>query len=109
MTEAARALVYSVAQGVGHDKRNRLGSDAAKLFAAPVGKAVLSFTVVRCVRWWVWDRADKRRHEEEMRRLAQGPRVVADDGLDAVADALGQVTDALATREQWRGRFEPWE
>ena len=43
------------------------------------------------------------------RHLAQGPRVVADHDLDAVADALGQVTDALAQREQWRGRFEPWE
>ncbi len=39
-TEAARALVYSVALVVGHDRRNRLGSDAAKLFAAPVGKQV---------------------------------------------------------------------
>jgi len=43
------------------------------------------------------------------RHLAQGPRVVADYDLDAVADALGQVVDALAVREQWRGRFEPWE
>ena len=39
-TEAARALIYSVAMEVGPDKRNRLGSDAAKLFAAPVGKMV---------------------------------------------------------------------
>ena len=39
-TEAARALIYNVAQNVGVDKRNRLGSDAAKLFAAPVGKEV---------------------------------------------------------------------
>ncbi len=39
-TEAARALVYSVAREVGPDKRNRLGTDAAKLFAAPVGKEV---------------------------------------------------------------------
>lgn len=84
-------------------------TEVVDLLAGAGGFGVLSFTVVRCVRWWVWDRADKRRHEEEMRRLAQGPRVVADDGLDAVADALGQVTDALATREQWRGRFEPWE
>lgn len=37
-TEAARALIYTVAQTVGPDRRNRLGSDAAKLFAAPVGK-----------------------------------------------------------------------
>lgn len=37
-TEAARALIYSVAQEVSVDRRNRLGSDAAKLFAAPVGK-----------------------------------------------------------------------
>lgn len=39
-TEAARALVYSVARNVGPDKRNRIGTDAAKLFAAPVGKEV---------------------------------------------------------------------
>jgi isovaleryl-CoA dehydrogenase len=39
-TEAARALVYGVARTIRHDRRNRLGSDAAKLFAAPVGKAV---------------------------------------------------------------------
>jgi len=39
-TEAARALIYSVARSVGPDKRNRIGTDAAKLFAAPVGKEV---------------------------------------------------------------------
>jgi isovaleryl-CoA dehydrogenase len=39
-TEAARALIYSVARSVGPQRRNRLGSDAAKLFAAPVGKEV---------------------------------------------------------------------
>jgi isovaleryl-CoA dehydrogenase len=39
-TEAARALIYKVAQGVSHGQRNRLGSDAAKLFAAPVAKEV---------------------------------------------------------------------
>lgn len=39
-TEAARTLVYAVAAGVGADRRNRIGTDAAKLFAAPVGKEV---------------------------------------------------------------------
>jgi isovaleryl-CoA dehydrogenase len=39
-TEAARALVYNVARTIRHDHKNRLGSDAAKLFAAPVGKLV---------------------------------------------------------------------
>jgi isovaleryl-CoA dehydrogenase len=39
-TEAARALIYSAARGTGPDKRNRLGTDAAKLFAAPVAKEV---------------------------------------------------------------------
>lgn len=39
-TEATRALVYAVARSVGPDQRNRLGSDAAKLFAAPVGMQV---------------------------------------------------------------------
>ncbi|MDC0740222.1 acyl-CoA dehydrogenase family protein [Polyangium mundeleinium] len=39
-TEAARALVYCVARDVGPAKRNRIGTDAAKLFAAPVGKEV---------------------------------------------------------------------
>jgi isovaleryl-CoA dehydrogenase len=36
--EAAKALVYNVARDVAPDRRARLGSDAAKLFAAPVGK-----------------------------------------------------------------------
>ena len=40
MTEAARCLIYQVARNVGPDVRNRIGSDAAKLFAAPVGKIV---------------------------------------------------------------------
>ncbi len=39
-TEAARALIYNVARSVGPDHRNRIGTDAAKLFAAPVGKIV---------------------------------------------------------------------
>jgi len=39
-TEAARALIYSIARSVGPDERNRIGTDAAKLFAAPVGKEV---------------------------------------------------------------------
>jgi isovaleryl-CoA dehydrogenase len=39
-TEAARALIYSTARFVGPGFRNRLGTDAAKLFAAPVGKEV---------------------------------------------------------------------
>jgi isovaleryl-CoA dehydrogenase len=40
MTEAARALVYNVARDIGPERRNRVGTDAAKLFAAPVGKTV---------------------------------------------------------------------
>jgi isovaleryl-CoA dehydrogenase len=39
-TEAARCLVYQVARSIRPDANFRLGSDAAKLFAAPVGKAV---------------------------------------------------------------------
>ncbi|UQA60832.1 acyl-CoA dehydrogenase family protein [Polyangium aurulentum] len=39
-TEAARALIYNTARFVGPGFRNRLGTDAAKLFAAPVGKEV---------------------------------------------------------------------
>ena len=39
-TEAMRALVYNVALSVGPDSRNRLGSDAAKLYAGPVAKEV---------------------------------------------------------------------
>jgi isovaleryl-CoA dehydrogenase len=39
-TEAVRCLVYQVARTVAPDSRARLGSDAAKLFAAPVGKEV---------------------------------------------------------------------
>jgi len=39
-TEAARCLIYQVALDVSPTQRNRLGSDAAKLFAAPTGKWV---------------------------------------------------------------------
>jgi isovaleryl-CoA dehydrogenase len=45
MTEAARCLVYNVAQNIGPDIRNRVGSDAAKLFAAPVGKTVADYAM----------------------------------------------------------------
>jgi isovaleryl-CoA dehydrogenase len=45
MTEAARALIYSVARDVGPDRRNRIGSDAAKLFAAPVGKKLADYAM----------------------------------------------------------------
>jgi isovaleryl-CoA dehydrogenase len=39
-TRAAQALIYDVARSVHADQRNRVDSDAAKLFAAPVGKEV---------------------------------------------------------------------
>ncbi|KPI87702.1 putative isovaleryl-coA dehydrogenase [Leptomonas seymouri] len=39
-TEAAKALVYTVSHHVHPDRRNRLGSDAAKLFATPIAKKV---------------------------------------------------------------------
>ncbi|KAK7201763.1 isovaleryl-coA dehydrogenase [Novymonas esmeraldas] len=39
-TEAAKALVYSVSHHVHPDNKNRLGSDAAKLFATPIAKKV---------------------------------------------------------------------
>ena len=45
MTEAARCLVYNVARDIGPDIRNRVGSDAAKLFAAPVGKTVADYAM----------------------------------------------------------------
>lgn len=38
--EAARCLVYNVARTVGPNFRNRVGSDAAKLFASTMGKEV---------------------------------------------------------------------
>ena len=40
MTEAARCLIYHTARNVGPHLRNRVGSDASKLFAAQVGKQV---------------------------------------------------------------------
>lgn len=43
------------------------------------------------------------------RQLGQGPAVVADHDLDAVAEALDMASQALAGRVRWRGRFEPWE
>ncbi len=39
-TQAARCLIYQVSRNVSATSRNRIGSDAAKLFAAPVGKQV---------------------------------------------------------------------
>jgi len=39
-TEAMRCLIYNVARNVGADTRNRIGSDAAKLFASTAGKEV---------------------------------------------------------------------
>jgi isovaleryl-CoA dehydrogenase len=45
MTEAARALIYNVARTVGPTVRNRVGSDAAKLFAAPVGKQMADYAM----------------------------------------------------------------
>ena len=45
MTEAAKALTYNVARDVGPHSRARLGSDAAKLFAAPVGKQVADYAM----------------------------------------------------------------
>jgi len=44
-TEAARCLIYNVAHDIGPDVRNRVGSDAAKLFAAPVGKMVADYAM----------------------------------------------------------------
>ena len=44
-TAAAKALVYNVARDVGPEVRNRIGSDAAKLFAAPVGKMVADYAM----------------------------------------------------------------
>ncbi len=39
-TEAAKTLTYAVARTISPGTQNRIGSDAAKLFAAPVGKEV---------------------------------------------------------------------
>jgi isovaleryl-CoA dehydrogenase len=44
-TQAAKCLVYNVARAIGPDQRNRIGSDAAKLFAAPVGKMVADYAI----------------------------------------------------------------
>jgi isovaleryl-CoA dehydrogenase len=45
MTEAAKALTYNVARDIGPHSRNRIGTDAAKLFAAPVGKTVADYAM----------------------------------------------------------------
>ena len=45
MTEAAKSLVYNVARDIGPEIRNRVGSDAAKLFAGPVGKMVADYAM----------------------------------------------------------------
>ncbi len=44
-TEAIRAMVYAVAATVGPDRRNRLGTDAVKLFAATAAKEVADAAV----------------------------------------------------------------
>src|SRR5262245_1542733 len=43
--EAAKTLVYNVARDVAPDRRARVGSDAAKLFAAPVGKMCADYAM----------------------------------------------------------------
>jgi len=43
--EAMKALIYNVAASVGHTHRNRLGTDAAKLFAATAAKEVADAAV----------------------------------------------------------------
>ena len=45
MTEAAKCLTYNVARDVWPGNRARIGSDAAKLFAAPVGKQVADWAM----------------------------------------------------------------
>ena len=45
MTEAARCLTYNVARDVVPGNRARIGSDAAKLVAAPVGKTVADWAM----------------------------------------------------------------
>ena len=45
MTEAAKTLTYSVSRSVAPGVQNRVGSDAAKLFAAPVGKIVADYAI----------------------------------------------------------------
>lgn len=42
---AAACLVYNEARACGPDVRNRIGTDAAKLFAAPVGKTVADYAM----------------------------------------------------------------
>ncbi|WP_428263094.1 acyl-CoA dehydrogenase family protein [Haliangium sp.] len=44
-TEAIRALLYGVAATVAHDRRNRLGTDAVKLFASTAAKEVADAAV----------------------------------------------------------------
>lgn len=45
MAEAARCLIYNVARNTSPHVRNRIGSDAAKLFAAPVGKRLADWAM----------------------------------------------------------------
>jgi isovaleryl-CoA dehydrogenase len=44
-TEAAKTLTYAVSRSVAPGKQNRIGSDAAKLFAAPVSKEVSDMAI----------------------------------------------------------------
>lgn len=41
-------------------------------------------------------------------QLTQGPKVIADGDLDALADAIDTVNATMAKRSKWRGRFDSW-
>lgn len=45
LKEAAKALTYQVAHDISPEKENRVGSDAAKLFAGPAGKTCADYAM----------------------------------------------------------------
>ena len=81
-TEAARALIYNVARTIRHDRKNRLGSDAAKLFAAPVGKEVADNAMQVLGGWGYCDEFKVERflaRREAARNRRRHPRVAPEE------------------------------
>jgi isovaleryl-CoA dehydrogenase len=91
-TEAARALIYTVARDSGPDKRNRIGTDAAKLFAAPVGKEVADNAMQVLGGWGYCE-------EFKVERFLRDAKLIEIGGGTLEAHQKNLTKDLLRTRE----------
>jgi isovaleryl-CoA dehydrogenase len=89
-TEAVRALVYGVARTIRHDRRNRLGSDAAKLFAAPVGKEVADNAMQVLGGWGYCDEFKVERFLRDAKLLEIGGGTLESHQKNITRDLIGQ-------------------